>query len=174
MKCKAEQKRICVPVLETKCEDTSEQVCLQVRYITWNYDMKDIDNELIKDINNVLIKDIDNDLIKSIFRCHRPPATPAPPWLVAQLRRMSVEFLIPKSAPLLKLRSATRLRRRPTWGPSRSSVYLGLIDVFLALRKSRGILLSSQASHQMIRLHVLLTIIRLVPQKWVNVIFGSV
>ena len=132
VKCKAEQKRICVPVLETKCENTSEQVCLQVRYITWNYDMKDIDNELIKDIDNDLIKDIDNDLIKSVIRCHRPPATPAPPWLVAQLRRMSVEFLIPKSAPLSKLRSATRLRRRPTWGPSRSSVYLGLIDVFLA------------------------------------------
>ena len=114
VKCKAEQKRICVPVLETKCENTSEKVCLQVRYITRNYDMKDIDNDLVKDI--------DNDLIKSIIRCHRPPATPAPQWLVAQLRRMFVEFLILKSAPLLKLRSATRLCLRPTWGPSRTCV----------------------------------------------------
>ena len=69
MKCKAEQKRICVPVLETKCEDTSEQVCLQVRYITWNYDMKDIDNELIKDIDNDLwMKETIMIAIKSIVR----------------------------------------------------------------------------------------------------------
>ena len=84
------------------------------------------------------MKDIDNDLIKSIIRCHRPPATPAPPWLVAPLRRTFVEFLILKSAPLSKLRSATRLCLRPTWGPSRTSVYLGLIDVFLAQRKVKG------------------------------------
>ena len=66
------------------------------------------------------MKDIDNDLIKPIIRCHRPPAIPAPPWLVAPLRQTFVEFLILKSAPLLKLRSATRLCLRPTWGPSRT------------------------------------------------------
>ena len=100
----------------------------------------------MKDIDNDLVKDIDKDLIKSIIRCHRPPATPAPQWLVAQLRRMFVEFLILKSAPLLKLRSATRLCLRPTWGPSRTSVYLGLIDVFLAQRRSRCFAVLSSVS----------------------------